>query len=129
MCFFFLSIRRPPRSTRTDTLFPYTTLFRSHHHHHIHQRRLHEPLEQGSRIHVPRRDKKRPGECHHHHDANEAPVTTGARPRRNRVEDVDEIFPAAHRDDLAHRTRSFSTHPGTHTDRNKDGKGKRGQVS
>src|SRR3546814_13822198 len=29
MCCFFLMIRRPPRSTRTDTLFPYTTLFRS----------------------------------------------------------------------------------------------------
>src|SRR3546814_9623714 len=29
ICFFFLMIRRPPRSTRTDTLFPYTTLFRS----------------------------------------------------------------------------------------------------
>src|SRR3546814_6081483 len=29
--FFFLMIRRPPRSTRTDTLFPYTTLFRSRH--------------------------------------------------------------------------------------------------
>src|SRR3546814_11545873 len=35
MCFwrcvivFFLMIRRPPRSTRTDALFPYTTLFRS----------------------------------------------------------------------------------------------------
>src|SRR3546814_17606919 len=31
MChiFFFVMIRRPPRSTRTDTLFPYTTLFRS----------------------------------------------------------------------------------------------------
>src|SRR3546814_4558589 len=29
MWFFFLMIRRPPRSTRTDTLFPYTTLFRS----------------------------------------------------------------------------------------------------
>src|SRR3546814_6117944 len=28
-CFFFLMIRRPPRSTRTDTLFPYTTLFRA----------------------------------------------------------------------------------------------------
>src|SRR3546814_12025938 len=28
-CFFFLMRRRPPRSTRTDTLFPYTTLFRS----------------------------------------------------------------------------------------------------
>src|SRR3546814_5305437 len=27
--YFFLMIRRPPRSTRTDTLFPYTTLFRS----------------------------------------------------------------------------------------------------
>src|SRR3546814_4541044 len=30
ICVFFLMIRRPPRSTRTDTLFPYTTLFRSH---------------------------------------------------------------------------------------------------
>src|SRR3546814_6036132 len=29
MCVFFLMLRRPPRSTRTDTLFPYTTLFRS----------------------------------------------------------------------------------------------------
>src|SRR3546814_20280406 len=28
---FCLTIRRPPRSTRTDTLFPYTTLFRSKH--------------------------------------------------------------------------------------------------
>src|SRR3546814_20245215 len=27
--FFFLMIRRQPRATRTDTLFPYTTLFRS----------------------------------------------------------------------------------------------------
>src|SRR3546814_13947883 len=35
--FFFLMIRRPPRSTRTDTLFPYTTLFRS-------------PLRQNARI-------------------------------------------------------------------------------
>src|SRR3546814_19741071 len=29
LVFFFLMIRLPPRSTRTDTLFPYTTLFRS----------------------------------------------------------------------------------------------------
>src|SRR3546814_20720260 len=29
MCFFFLMILRPPRSTRTDTLFPYTTLVRA----------------------------------------------------------------------------------------------------
>src|SRR3546814_18763893 len=30
MFFFFVMIRPPPRSTRTNTLFPYTTLFRSH---------------------------------------------------------------------------------------------------
>src|SRR3546814_5076141 len=36
MCCFFLMIRRPPRSTRTDTLFPYTTLFRSHRGEHRH---------------------------------------------------------------------------------------------
>src|SRR3546814_20588765 len=30
MLFFFIMIRRPPISTRTDTLLPYTTLFRSH---------------------------------------------------------------------------------------------------
>src|SRR3546814_21075565 len=35
---FFLMIRRPPRSTRTDTLFPYTTLFRSQP---AHQRYVH----------------------------------------------------------------------------------------
>src|SRR5216117_4380620 len=29
LCFFFLMIRRPPRSTQGRTLFPYTTLFRS----------------------------------------------------------------------------------------------------
>src|SRR3546814_15144629 len=29
MCWFFLMIRRPPRFSRTDTLFPYTPLFRS----------------------------------------------------------------------------------------------------
>src|SRR3546814_7331246 len=29
LCWFVVMIRRPPRSTRTDTLFPYTTLFRS----------------------------------------------------------------------------------------------------
>src|SRR3546814_2327223 len=28
-CIFLVMLRRPPRSTRTDTLFPYTTLFRS----------------------------------------------------------------------------------------------------
>src|SRR3546814_13987828 len=32
MCFFFLMRRRPPRSPRTDTLFPYTTRFRAINH-------------------------------------------------------------------------------------------------
>src|SRR3546814_4819016 len=36
-------IRRPPRSTRTDTLFPYTTLFRSHDRPAGHQRRREDP--------------------------------------------------------------------------------------
>src|SRR3546814_5880791 len=40
---FFLMIRRPPRSTRTDTLFPYTTLFRS-----SRQRIRPTPVEEGA---------------------------------------------------------------------------------
>src|SRR3546814_1014014 len=42
--FFFLMIRRPPRSTRTDTLFPYTTLFRSQHKYRV---RLDDLLQDG----------------------------------------------------------------------------------
>src|SRR3546814_4162138 len=43
-------IRRPPRSTRTDTLFPYTTLFRSFHPQARRDRHL-SPLERGA--HAP----------------------------------------------------------------------------
>src|SRR3546814_19823788 len=39
MFVFFLMIRRPPRSTRTDTLFPYTPLFRSSRSGHAHRPR------------------------------------------------------------------------------------------
>src|SRR3546814_329067 len=46
---FFLRIRRPPRSTRTDTLFPYTTLFRS---------------QPGQRLHLSGADL-RPGDRRH----------------------------------------------------------------
>src|SRR3546814_13283654 len=48
---FFLMIRRPPRSTRTDTLFPYTTLFRSKHLPLLCLRRLmlRHPLRAGAR--------------------------------------------------------------------------------
>src|SRR3546814_5712641 len=47
-------IRRPPRSTRTDTLFPYTTLFRSRHPHPAHQRR-----QRGGPAVVPGQDRQR----------------------------------------------------------------------
>src|SRR3546814_3248976 len=45
--FFFLMIRRPPRSTRTDTLLPYPTLFRSRRHHAAGERlpSVHRPRE------------------------------------------------------------------------------------
>src|SRR3546814_2166154 len=58
--FFFLRVRRPPRSTRTDTLFPYTTLFRSddpadargeHPHHRGRQRRHAEAQRLGRTEH------------------------------------------------------------------------------
>src|SRR3546814_1480120 len=42
-------IRRPPRSTRTDTLFPYTTLFRSH----IQQHWRFTVADDASRLHHP----------------------------------------------------------------------------
>src|SRR3546814_6551789 len=43
--FFFLMIRRPPRSTRTDTLFPYTTLFRSGLRRRAWDRSCHPPID------------------------------------------------------------------------------------
>src|SRR3546814_7849941 len=43
--FLFFMIRRPPRSTRTDTLFPYTTLFRSRRIGHQRRHILHLELE------------------------------------------------------------------------------------
>src|SRR3546814_2762723 len=45
-------IRRPPRSTRTDTLFPYTTLFRSQQHHALRPLQAHrraDPRHAGGR--------------------------------------------------------------------------------
>src|SRR3546814_21152832 len=61
--FFFLMIRRPPRATRTDTLCPYTTLFRSRHHQQL--RRRHHALEhlpdgRGELSRLLRRHPRRP---------------------------------------------------------------------
>src|SRR3546814_19165548 len=57
MYFFFLMIRRPPRSTRTDTLFPYTTLFRSHR---PHARGSRPAVQRDARTHPPDRGEGAP---------------------------------------------------------------------
>src|SRR3546814_11611663 len=61
---FFLMIRRPPRSTRTDTLFPYTTLFRSI---------CRPPLDHPAMRPVGRRDCVR-AYCKHRRPANIVPL-------------------------------------------------------
>src|SRR3546814_12425909 len=59
---FFLMIRRPPRSTRTDTLFPYTTLFRSLRLEHRTQGRRHVRREGRDPRRRPGSGDGRPGE-------------------------------------------------------------------
>src|SRR3546814_3623086 len=61
--FFFLSRRRPPRSTRTDTLFPYTTLFRSQAARHPRQLRRQEQLRGLFRHARQQRRLSIPGSC------------------------------------------------------------------
>src|SRR3546814_15807715 len=67
--FFFLMIRRPPRSTRTDTLFPYTTLFRSRRTCAVRPRRNRKGgiLTWGLARSGGRSTRKRKGEAHHEH--------------------------------------------------------------
>src|SRR3546814_14392180 len=50
--FVLLMIRRPPRSTRTDTLFPYTTLFRSLHHNYFFNTVQRNPRAQFGTFHL-----------------------------------------------------------------------------
>src|SRR3546814_11232980 len=61
----FLMIRRPPRSTRTDTLFPYTTLFRSAALRSARRDRLRRLL---------RRVLRRGGQAARHHERHLAPA-------------------------------------------------------
>src|SRR3546814_13600713 len=65
--FFFLMIRRPPRSTRTDTLFPYTTLFRSRDELHVGDA---VPLDESERL-------QRVEAVHHHRGAAETVHSVG----------------------------------------------------
>src|SRR3546814_946445 len=78
LLFFFLMIRRPPRSTRTDTLFPYTTLFRSpgddahlRAQDHRHLRRHHADAA----LHAEQPDNLLPGPLRPHDRAGIAPLT------------------------------------------------------
>src|SRR3546814_13209321 len=73
-CFFLMS-RRPPRSTRTDTLFPYTTLFRSV------RRRDHPERRHGRRTGIERRLR------HHGRQDGALRLSAGGTGRAKRVRD------------------------------------------
>src|SRR3546814_6872305 len=64
-------IRRPPRSTRTDTLFPYTTLFRSR------QSGEGQPSDRGRRFHSQAQAVRRLRRALHHLRAGAASRTYG----------------------------------------------------
>src|SRR3546814_2890897 len=70
-------IRRPPRSTRTDTLFPYTTLFRSRRS----CRRCRSPCRWAHRRHPDRRRSAGTPSCKWRHRAPEADERRAASPR------------------------------------------------
>src|SRR3546814_16324314 len=74
-CIFFLMIRPPPRSTRTDTLFPYTTLFRS---------------EQLDRAHLDLGQHK-PGYPRPHEDLYGIPAARASERRLQRSDHADAV--------------------------------------
>src|SRR3546814_3361468 len=84
--FFLLMIRRPPRSTRTDTLFPYTTLFRSCHRFCPPGRPRNAPSSYPPwrpAFHTVPRGYCRPGELLGSSEAAPAASKAGADPRRS----------------------------------------------
>src|SRR3546814_14139742 len=62
--FFFLMIRRPPRSTRIDTLFPYTTLFRSGGPLHARPHRRHRGADRRGLVPLARAHRRRLPQLH-----------------------------------------------------------------
>src|SRR3546814_14066561 len=92
--FFFLMIRRPPRSTRTDTLFPYTTLFRSQ------ARRLAGLpycLKQRATAEFlidEKADRDRKGDCHGRRFRRRRDAAIDAAEDQNRQQEADRRSPA-----------------------------------
>src|SRR3546814_5658861 len=86
-------IRRPPRSTRTDTLFPYTTLFRSTGTERDDAERADRGDDVGQQVSPDRLDRKRPAGDQRHH------AITEMRDRRIREHALDVVLP--HREHVA----------------------------
>src|SRR3546814_13611212 len=96
--YFFLMRRRPPRSTRTDTLVPYTTLFRSQ----LRQVRRRAPCRAPAGGRLPACPRLR---------AAGVPPEARPRRRRGRGRDLGADAPALPR---PHRDRPRPLRPGTH---------------
>src|SRR3546814_20900077 len=85
---FFLMIRRPPRATRTDTRFPYTTLFRSRRRHEELRQRSAQRFREGVRLRArlpgpaARRRARRLAGWHRQHRDAGAPPPRGHHQRR-----------------------------------------------
>src|SRR3546814_9286538 len=88
-------IRRPPRSTRTDTLFPYTTLFRSVDGQGIGQFRIDAVCLELGEVHLRGRDAR----DHPHIVAVDVATEVGVA----RKAAIDDILPAERRDDVPDR--------------------------
>src|SRR3546814_6338624 len=102
--FFFLMIRRPPRSTRTYTLFPYTTLFRS-------LESIHVPVNQiTQRIRAGLRLRDRPGRLQLHL-ASTRPVLRQPLARERFRLVVDNVTLALQADDRLITRGSVSVYP------------------
>src|SRR3546814_5583398 len=83
--FFFLMFQRPPRTTRTDTLFPYTTLFRSVHEAQGEDGDEHEHLDQAEHLVLlepgrPREDEDRLDVEHDEHQGEDVVADLALRP-------------------------------------------------
>src|SRR3546814_14138815 len=97
-------IRRPPRSTRTDTLFPYTTLFRSW--------QLRRRRSAFCRRRAPVRFRKEPEACAHHPHRWEAgvvtepPIRDAEMPASNQADAPDDEARRATSDDATLRPRA-----------------------